>query len=66
VVKNVSFFAFSLANSPTIKKLFQKSNCARHPRTRLHLCAKFDILSLPIHEISFAEEKRVEGLTRHP
>jgi len=32
------------ATLPQLKNLFQKSNCAHHPRTRRHFCANFDVL----------------------
>jgi len=40
------FVAVSLQILPQLKNFFQKSKCVHYPHTRLHLCAKFDILRL--------------------
>jgi len=31
---------------PQLQNFFRKFKCAHHPRTRCHLCAKFDVLKL--------------------
>jgi len=39
------FGQFFLQISLQLKNFFQKSKCVHHPRTRRHLCDKFDVRS---------------------
>jgi len=39
----IGVFGIFLQMLPQLKNYFQKPKCEHHPRSRRHLCAKFDI-----------------------
>jgi len=60
------FRRYFLQILPQLKNFFQKSKCAHHPRTRRHLCAKFDFLRPSRSVVGYRLKKKNSHPDTHP